>query len=161
MGVGMTARTLVVLRHAEAATVPGLADRERPLTARGERDARGAGEALAGLGLRPEVVLCSPALRTRRTAELALPDADVRFEAGIYEAYPDELLELLRRSDPEVRTLVLVGHNPGVHELVLGLTGTDGGDGFPPGAFTVLETEDEWIGLGAGRGVARWAPGRR
>ncbi|MFF0310888.1 SixA phosphatase family protein [Streptosporangium sp. NPDC004379] len=157
----MTPRTLVVLRHAEAATVPGLADRDRPLTARGEHDARGAGEALTDLGLRPEVVLCSPALRTRRTAELALPGADIRFETGIYEAYPDELLELLRRSDPEVRTLALVGHNPGVHELVLGLSGVDGGDGFPPGTFAVLETEDEWIGLGEGRGVARWSPARR
>ncbi|WP_433249680.1 SixA phosphatase family protein [Streptosporangium sp. CA-135522] len=154
----MTTRTLVVLRHAKAAHIPGLADRERPLTARGERDARKAGQTLTDLDLRPDLVLCSPSMRTRQTATLALPDADITFEPAIYEAYADELLTLIRRSDPEVRTLALVGHNPGVHELVMQLTTRDGDTGFPPGAFAVIEAKGEWSGLDAGRGIARWRP---
>ncbi|MFI6452234.1 SixA phosphatase family protein [Streptosporangium amethystogenes] len=154
----MTARTLVVLRHARAVNASGLADRERPLSADGEHDARRVGEALAAQGLRPDLVLCSPSVRTRQTANLALPGADVLFEPAIYEAYPDELLTLIRRSDPQVRTLVLVGHNPGVHELVSQLTEDDGDAGFPPGAFAVIEVDGEWTELDVGRGIARWSP---
>lgn len=156
----MTARTLVVLRHAKAANPSGLADRERPLSADGEHDARRVGEALAAQGLRPDLVLCSPSVRTRQTANLALPGADVLFEPAIYEAYPDELLTLIRRSDPRVRTLVLVGHNPGVHELVRQLTEDedDGDAGFPPGAFAVIEVDGEWTELDVGRGIASWSP---
>ncbi|GIH90884.1 histidine phosphatase family protein [Planobispora siamensis] len=151
-------RTLIVLRHAKAVHTPGLSDPERPLTERGERDARKVGEALATLGLRPDLVLCSPSVRTRQTAELVLPGGPIEFERDIYEAYADELLELVRRTDPQVRTLLLVGHNPGVHELVLGLTSRDGDTGFPPGAFAVIETDDEWAGLDSGRAVTRWNP---
>ncbi|MER5628632.1 histidine phosphatase family protein [Streptosporangium sp. NPDC002544] len=155
----MTARTLVVLRHAKAVNASGLADRERPLSADGEHDARRVGEALATRGLRPDLVICSPSVRTRQTANLALPGADLLFEPAIYEAYPDELLTLIRRSDPQVRTLVLVGHNPGVHELIRQLTEEDDGDaGFPPGAFAVIEVDGEWAELDAGRGIARWSP---
>lgn len=166
MGGEVTTRTLVVLRHAKAAHIPGLADRDRPLTERGQRDARRAGEALTGMDLRPDLVLCSPSTRTRQTAGLALPGADITFEPAIYQAYSDELLSLIRRSDPEVRTLILVGHNPGVHELVLDLTTGDDGPGatedddpgFPPGAFAVIEAEGEWAELDTGRGVVRWSP---
>ncbi|MBB2908976.1 phosphohistidine phosphatase [Streptosporangium becharense] len=154
----MTARTLVVLRHAAAAQVPGLADRERPLTGEGERDARRAGETISGMGVRPDLVLCSPSVRTRRTAELALPGADIVVEHAVYEAYSDELLTLIRRSDPQVRTLLLVGHNPGVHQLVRDLTQEPGGPGFPPGSFTVIEVAGEWAELDGGRRVARWSP---
>ncbi|MEV7009575.1 histidine phosphatase family protein [Streptosporangium sp. NPDC051022] len=154
----MTTRTLVVLRHAKAAHIPGLADRERPLTERGKRDAHRIGQELAGLDLRPDLVLCSPSTRTRETAELALPGADITFERDIYEAYADDLLMLVRRSDPAVRTLILVGHNPGVHELIQDLTTRDGDSGFPPGAFAVIETDDEWAGLDSGRTVVRWSP---
>ncbi|MGW4421777.1 SixA phosphatase family protein [Streptosporangium sp. NPDC004631] len=158
MGGEVTMRTLIVLRHAKAVHIPGLADRERPLTGRGRRDAHRVGETLAGMGLQPDLVLCSPSARTRETAELALPGADITLEWAIYQAYPDELLTLVRRSDPEIRTLALVGHNPGVHELVQTLT-TEGDDpGFPPGAFAVIETDGEWAGLDAGRGVVRWSP---
>ncbi|GAA3416008.1 SixA phosphatase family protein [Streptosporangium vulgare] len=110
------------------------------------------------MDLTPDLVLCSPSVRTRQTADLALPDAEILIEPAIYEAYPDELLTLIRRSDPEVGTLVLVGHNPGVQELVTELTAADGDDGFPPGAFAVIEVDGEWSGLDTGRGIAHWNP---
>jgi phosphohistidine phosphatase len=155
--------TLIVLRHAKAVHVPGLADRERPLTDRGERDAGLAGETLKQVGLAPDLVLCSPSARTRQTAELALarlaPGAPLHLESEIYEAYPDELLELIGRTDDDVSTLLLVGHNPGVYELIMNLTLVHGDEGFPPGAFAVLET-GSWADLGPGDGrlISRWTP---
>ncbi|SEL51473.1 SixA phosphatase family protein [Nonomuraea pusilla] len=151
-------RTLILLRHAKAAQVPGLADRDRPLTGRGERDAARAGEELRAAGLNPDAVLCSPALRTRRTAELAFPEAEISFERDIYEAYPEELLRVLQRVRPEAGTVVLCGHNPGVHELSLQLAGGD--YGFRPGTFAVIGVEAAWADLwpGDGRLVTVWAP---
>ncbi|GAA4562110.1 SixA phosphatase family protein [Planotetraspora kaengkrachanensis] len=150
-------KTLIVVRHAKAVHVAGLADRERGLTARGERNAREAGDLIRPL--EPGLVVSSPAVRTRRTAELLGLDAPIDFEGSIYEAYPDDLLEVLRRTDPEVDTLVLVGHNPGVHELVLSLTGTDI-DRFPTGAFAVIELPAPWEEAvpGAGRLVRTHHP---
>ncbi|WP_346433989.1 SixA phosphatase family protein [Nonomuraea composti] len=151
-------RTLIVLRHAKAAQVPGLADRERPLTDRGERDAARAGDEIRAAGLEPGVVLCSPAVRTRRTAELAFPDVEISYEREIYEAYPEDLLEVVRRADPDLSTVVLCGHNPGVHELALGLAGGD--YVFRPGAFAVIGVESSWQELwpGQGRLLTRWDP---
>ncbi|MEQ4720864.1 histidine phosphatase family protein [Nonomuraea sp. B19D2] len=151
-------RTLIVLRHAKADHIPGLADRERPLTGRGERDAKRAGDEIRTAGLNPDIVLCSPALRTKRTAEIAFPEVEISYERDIYEAYPEELLEVVRRTDPELSTVVLCGHNPGVHELALGLAGGD--YVFRPGAFAVIEVESAWEDLwpGEGRLVTHWDP---
>jgi len=159
-------RRLIILRHAKAEQVPGKEDRDRALTERGERDARRAGEVLGGMGLVPDLVLCSPAKRTRQTAELALaefaPDAPVYHERELYLATPEELLAVVQRTDPDVATLLLVGHNPGVHSLFLGLSGTgpDADPGFPTCALAVLETEVAWEHLwpGEARTVARWTP---
>ncbi|GGO69748.1 SixA phosphatase family protein [Nonomuraea cavernae] len=151
-------RTLIVLRHAKAAHVAGVADRDRPLTGQGEQDAERAGERIREMGLAPDLVLCSPALRTRRTAELAFPGLEPSYEREIYEAYPDELLELLRRTDADAGTVVLCGHNPGVHELAVVLAGGD--YVFRPGAFAVIRTGSAWTDLGPGEGdlVMRWDP---
>ena len=151
-------RTLIVLRHAKAAQVPGLPDQDRPLTDRGERDAKRAGEEIRTLGLVPDLVLCSPAQRIRRTAELAFPAVETDYERMIYQAWAEEILELIRRLDPEHRTVVLCGHNPGALDLALLLTGGD--YGFRPGAFAVIRIESEWTELGPGGGalVTVWDP---
>ncbi|MEV0613865.1 histidine phosphatase family protein [Nonomuraea sp. NPDC050404] len=151
-------RTLIVLRHAKAAQVPGLADRERPLTDRGGRDAKRLGDEIRAAGLEPDVVYCSPALRTKQTAEFAFPGMEISYERDIYEAYPQELLEIVRRTDAGLSTVVLCGHNPGVHELALGLAGGD--YTFRPGAFAVIRVEQAWEDLWPGQGslVTRWDP---
>ncbi len=142
-------KTLIILRHATAVQVPGLADHERHLTAGGEREAREAGELIRPLN--PGLVVSSPSKRTRQTAQLLGLDASIEFERDIYEAYADELLQLLRRTDPGVDTLVLVGHNPAVHELVMILTGALN-EGFPPGAYAVIELPCPWDDLDPGTG---------
>lgn len=151
-------RTLIVLRHAKAVHVPGMEDLERPLTDRGERDAKRAGDEVRALGLAPDLVLCSPSVRTRLTAELAFPEVEVSYERDVYQAYPEELLALVKLTDPELETVVLCGHNPGVHELAISLAGGD--YGFRPGAFAVIRTQSDWVDLWPGQAelVTRWDP---
>jgi phosphohistidine phosphatase len=124
-------RTLVLLRHAKAEQSPDTPDAERPLTARGHADAAAAGAWLARHALLPDVVLCSTARRTRQTWHgMAVgmtgspPEGGptgsapvVRYEAGAYEAQPDQLLELVRAVEPGAGTVLLIAHNPGVSLL--------------------------------------------
>jgi phosphohistidine phosphatase len=151
-------RTLIVLRHAKAAHTPGATDHDRELTDRGEQDAEQAGAEIRGLGLEPDLVLCSTARRTRRTAQLALPGVETDHRGLIYQGVVEELLDLVRQAGPERRTVVLCGHNPGVLDLALSLTGGD--FAFPPGAFAVIRTESEWADLSPGDGslVTHWNP---
>ncbi|MEU0333604.1 histidine phosphatase family protein [Streptomyces sp. NPDC006193] len=148
-------RRLVVLRHAKSARPEGVEDHRRPLAPRGLRDAPAAGRALAASGSLPDLALCSTAVRARRTWELASAEwgtpPPVRFDARLYAAGADRLLEVVREVPPEVETLLLVGHNPGLEELVRALA-ADGLDdtlervraAFPTCAVAVLD----WRGAG-------------
>ncbi|MFE2580435.1 SixA phosphatase family protein [Streptomyces sp. NPDC059378] len=152
----MTARTgtgplrrLVVLRHAKSAWPEGVPDHRRPLAPRGRRDAPAAGRALAEADFLPDLALCSPALRARQTWDLAAAEwgtpPPVRYEPRLYGADATELLDVVRETPPEIETLLLIGHNPGLEELVLDLA-DDGLDGaldevrtkFPTSAIAVL-----------------------
>ena len=117
----MTTRTLVILRHAKAANPEGVPDADRPLTDRGHADAAAAGAWLLHSGLVPDLVLCSPARRTRQTwhgVALALPTApQVRYEEPIYGAPVRTLLATVRAAAEEATTVLLIGHNPGLSEL--------------------------------------------
>jgi phosphohistidine phosphatase len=117
----VTTRTLVILRHAKAANPDGIPDADRPLTDRGHADAAAAGAWLLHSGLIPDLVLCSPARRTRQTwhgVALALTTApQVRYEPQIYGAPVPTLLGTVRAVDPEAGIVLLIGHNPGLSEL--------------------------------------------
>jgi phosphohistidine phosphatase len=112
----VTTRTLVLLRHAKADNPAGVSDVDRPLTPRGHADATAAGAWLAGRGLVPDLVICSPSRRTRETwhgVALNLPEAPaVRYEPTVYGGEYDELLDLVALVDDDVSTLLLIGHNP-------------------------------------------------
>jgi len=116
--------TLYLLRHAKSSWAdPALADRDRPLAPRGRRDAKRIGKHLAGLGIEPELVLCSTAERTRETLELIRPalgaTSKVKLEAKLYTASSDELLERIRAVSEPVASVMLIGHNPGLQDLAL------------------------------------------
>ncbi|MFF3848086.1 SixA phosphatase family protein [Streptomyces sp. NPDC002328] len=143
-------RRLVVLRHAKSAWPEGTPDHERPLGPRGRRDAPAAGRALAEAGRVPDLALCSTAERARRTWELASAEwraaTPVRYEPRLYGADAFDLLEVVRETPAEVGTLLLVGHNPGLEELVLDLAGEGVDDTlaevrtkFPTSAIAVLD----------------------
>ncbi|MEU6537241.1 histidine phosphatase family protein [Streptomyces sp. NPDC047000] len=148
-------RRLVVLRHAKSAWPVGVPDHERPLAPRGRRDAPAAGRALAEADCLPDLALCSTAVRARETWQLASAQwgtpPPVRFDPRLYAAGVPDLLEVVRDTPPEVETLLIVGHNPGMEELVLELAG-DGLDDaldqlhtkFPTSAIAVLA----WHGPG-------------
>ena len=122
--------SLYLLRHAKSSwDDPTLADHDRPLAARGRRDAKLIARHLRGAGVDPELVLCSSAARTRETLELlrpALAGATVMVEEELYGASSDDLLARLRLVPNTVGSVLLIGHNPGLHELALSLA--SGGD---------------------------------
>lgn len=151
--------TLIVVRHAKADSPPGVPDAERPLAARGRRDARDAGAWLRAGGHLPDRVVCSTALRTRQTLGGLGLDAPAGFDERVYANDAGDILDLLREQPGEAATLLLVGHNPAAHRLVFDLSG-GAGDGFPTCATAVIEFDGGWSDLwpGAGRLTALWTP---
>lgn len=159
-------RTLLVLRHAQAGGQPGVADEQRPLTSGGRRDASSAGRWLLAQRLIPGLVLCSTARRTRQTWELvaaalgtAAAAAQVSFERRVYQAGGESLLDLVQQAPGEAGTLLLIGHNPAVHQLASGLTGRHD-LGFPVGAVAVIGLSGSWAVATPGSGALRafWRP---
>ncbi|MEV6010335.1 histidine phosphatase family protein [Streptomyces sp. NPDC051976] len=165
---------LIVLRHAKSAW-PDMDDHERPLAPRGHRDAPAAGRLLRELGRLPDFVVCSTARRARETWESATSAcgcaAPVVFDPRIYDASAAELLDVVRETPPRVRNLLLIGHQPGLQNLVLGLaddrpadrttatataTATDpdalsrAREKFPTSAFAILELPAPWSALAPG-----------
>ncbi|MCX7513411.1 SixA phosphatase family protein [Frateuria hangzhouensis] len=154
---------LILLRHAEALSeASGDDDRDRALSPRGEQEALAAGRWLASHGARPDRVLCSPALRARRTAELATrafaPNAAIGLCEEVYDATPGELLALLDQHT-DARCVLLVGHNPGFERLVALLVEgrSDEFRGMPPAGLAVLHLQGD-LEPGAARLDAFWSP---
>lgn len=135
-------RRLVILRHAHAEPAQtGMIDRERPLSARGRQEAQAVRQWLDHQGFQFDRILCSPALRTQQTAVVAAhaaPGVAIAYEEGIYAATPGALLSLVDQDLPS-KTL-LVGHNPGLEQLIALLTEgrSDVVHGLPTAGVAVL-----------------------
>lgn len=119
---------LHLLRHAKSGADDSIDDRDRKLSRRGREAARRVGESLpAALGA-VDLVLCSTALRTRETAALVLggfaAPPPILFEDGLYLAGPAALLRRLHRVEESRGAVLLIGHNPGLHELAVSLAAT-------------------------------------
>lgn len=175
---------LFILRHAKAATHPPTAsggDHERPLAPRGEAVlpgvARSIAEQLEGHPL--DLVLCSTSTRTRETvegvaqAEPAIAAAPLKLDNKLYLADPARLLKSLRKVPADKATVLLCGHNPGLHQLALLLLGDDGPADeaadeadtdaaderlpsrllydLPTAGLVVLDLDGSWTSIGPGR----------
>ena len=121
-------KTLLVLRHAKSSwNDPALDDHERPLNERGRRDAPRMGELVREYGLMPDIVISSDAVRAQLTAEAVAAAAgypgEIVLDERLYIASADEILSLLRTVRENAETIMIVGHNPGLEELVEHLTG--------------------------------------
>lgn len=120
-------RQLLLLRHAKSSwDDPRLPDHARPLNARGRRNAAAMAEAMRELGLAPDVVLVSSARRTLQTLEALAPIEGsplVEPMDALYLAPWPSLLDVLRGVRETARSVLLIGHNPGLHELALALAG--------------------------------------
>ena len=147
-----TTRVLWILRHAKAEEAPpkGGGDHARELRPKGRRAARAMGELLGRLDDGPELALASDAARARATAELALEAGALTcklvLEPAIYEATAERLVALLRRVPAPTERLLLVGHQPGLGELLGLLLGHE--PDFPTGALARLEFTGNWSDLG-------------
>ncbi|PFG33373.1 SixA phosphatase family protein [Sanguibacter antarcticus] len=159
-------RRLVLLRHAKAEPAGNVSDELRPLALQGRRQAVRVGTALAGLGLVPERVVCSDALRTRQTWELLRPglgddEPEVLVTGDVYSAGVDDILRLVHETDDEVRTLLVVGHEPVMSAVAARLAGP-GSDsaglaqvrvGVQTATYVVLESAAPWAGWSAAGAV--------
>jgi phosphohistidine phosphatase len=142
-------------------------DLERPLAERGRRDAPRMGAWLDGAGLRPELVICSPARRTRETWELAAGAIEaepiVAFDPRLYGAEVVALLEVLREVPESIGTVLVLAHFPGVQGLVLELVGAARGrrdadldrlrEKFPTAGAAVVALPAGWASLRRGTGT--------
>lgn len=144
--------TLYVLRHAKSSwDDPTLADHDRPLARRGITAAPLIADHMRSEGIDPDVVLCSTARRTRQTLDLlgdAIPaDSDVHIEPGLYGASTDALIARLRILPDTAERALVIGHNPGLEQLVSLLAG-DRPAKFPTAALATLDAAiDRWSDL--------------
>jgi phosphohistidine phosphatase len=155
-------RTLVLMRHAKSAYPDGVADYDRPLAPRGIREA-----GLAGTWLRTHVstvdhVLCSTATRTRQTVARSCIDAPVSYVERLYDAAPTTVVNEINAVADAITTLLVVGHEPAMSAVAVGLAGADGTKSaaveaisakFPTSGIAVLRVEGRWQDLEPGGAV--------
>lgn len=163
-------KTLYLLRHAKSSWGDKhLDDHDRPLNARGRDAAPRIGAYLREKGLIPTLILCSTAQRARETLGAMLPflpeDIEVQFSRGLYLASPEAMLAGLRADGAAAGSVMVIGHNPGMEQLALGLArhGGDAGERerrkllklkFPTACLAVLRFDvDDWDAVRTGTGV--------
>ena len=162
-------RRLMLLRHAKTENdAPSGRDQDRRLDERGQRDSAEIGGWIARHPPFPDLVLVSPAIRAHQTWELAwtamkdhVPEPQVRLLPELYGADPAQLLDIIRdASTADPQRLMLIGHNPGMHELALALAGsgdTTGrkalADNLPTSGLGIFDFEiDDWADVAFRRG---------
>ena len=121
-------KRLLILRHAKSSwNDASLRDWERPLNDRGRRDAPRVGEWLRDHSRQPDAIITSDAVRARTTAEAVATAAgysrEIVIEPSLYHATPRAVLDVLTAVPDEAQTVLIVGHNPGLEDLVRQLTG--------------------------------------
>ena len=157
-------RTLLLLRHAKSSwDDPTEDDFDRRLSTRGRRAAQAIARELAKATVQPDIILCSAARRTRETLDAILPhltkDHLVQVERGLYLADVDTLQSVVRRLPARAGCVLVIGHNPGLHDFADALSGA--GDQalrerlsgkFPTGALATIEIAGPWSKAAAGAG---------
>jgi len=164
-------KRLLLLRHGKSDwNNPDQPDNERPLNDRGQRAAALMGAYLRQRGLTPDLILSSPAVRTRETAQRVLTalhaDVPLEFRAELYLADPKTIMEMVRGAPDEIATLLVIGHNPGMQLAALKLSAGDPAgrrdeieDKFPTAALAVIEFDiASWAKAKAGDLVAFDSP---
>jgi phosphohistidine phosphatase len=153
---------LLLLRHAKSSwDDPQLPDRDRPLSKRGRRAAAAMRQAIIDLGLLPDMVLISPARRTQETLAALEPWDEMPLiepVEALYLANAGQMLPLLREVNETVRSIMLIGHNPGLHDLAAQLAASSGDTehkrrllaAMPTAALAEFAIATQWQHLDAG-----------
>jgi phosphohistidine phosphatase len=156
-------KRLLLLRHAKSSwDDPALADFDRPLAPRGRKAAPRMGRELAARSWLPQLALVSPAARTRETWELvaaALPGSvPADFPDTLYDATAEDVLSEIQRTPKAMKTLLILGHNPGLEDLAKRLAGANSEaralqrlrEKFPTAALARFDLDGKWTELGFG-----------
>lgn len=146
------------MRHAKSGYPDSVADHDRPLAPRGEREAALAGEWLREHVPAIDAVLCSSALRTRQTLARTMIAAPTSYLDALYGASPGTMITQISGADDEVTTLLVVGHEPTISQVALGLAAPTSDrqavaritEKFPTSGIAVLRVSVGWTGLGLG-----------
>jgi phosphohistidine phosphatase len=148
----MAEHRLYLVRHAKSSwDEHGLADHDRPLAPRGKRAAKAMAAWLSENRVRPEMVLCSSAKRARQTFKrLGLAPRHVHIERELYGADPATILARLRDVPDRVESVMVIGHNPGLEDLVPVLAERAELEKFPTGALAALTFDRNWSALERG-----------
>jgi phosphohistidine phosphatase len=158
----MSARTLLLMRHAKSDYPAGVVDHDRPLAPRGIRETGLAGEWLRSSAPPIDAVLCSTAARARETLTRTGLDAPVTFDERLYDAVPGSVIDVINGVDDGVATLLVIGHEPAMSNVAIGLAGAPGSSQaaaeristkFPTSAIAVLRTDVPWRDLELGGAV--------
>ena len=153
-------KTLLLLRHAKSSWKTGnVKDFDRPLNQRGMKAAPQVGKSLRKRKLKLDLVLSSPAERARQTAQVVLESArlsvELRYDERIYEAGAAQLLEVVSQIEDSANVAMLVGHNPGMEDLLKVLTGEK--RHLSTAAFACIELDvEKWNKVRAGVGRLEW-----
>ena len=153
---------LHLVRHAKSSWKHDVEDHERPLSRRGGEAARRVGKHLPKMVGTLDLVLCSSALRSRQTLDLVLagfsPQPRRAIEDELYLATREELTDRLRHLAEEDGSVLLIGHNPGLHDLAIALADPSSPNfralasgKFPTAAYASFQSPDRWSGLGRSR----------
>lgn len=150
-------KTLLLLRHAQALpSSASVADFDRNLSPKGIDDAKKLGEVIKGQSITINLIKCSSAKRTQQTTEEFCNGIEQNIHTenskSIYNATVGDLFKMIQDTDDKVDTLMIVGHNPTIYELVskLAATGSNAvfdslAHGYSPATLTVIETAaDSW-----------------
>ncbi|MCV7122555.1 SixA phosphatase family protein [Mycobacterium lacus] len=155
----MNEHNLVLMRHAKSAYPNGVADHDRPLAPRGIREAGLAGDWLRANVPTIDSVLCSTATRARETLARTGIEAPANYSERLYGAAPGTVIEEINRVADEVRTLLVVGHEPTISEVAIILAGANATDEeaaqrisakFPTSGIAVLRVAGRWQDLETG-----------
>lgn len=146
------------MRHAKSDYPAGVADHDRPLAPRGIRQAGFAGDWLRANVATVDEVLCSAATRTRETLRNTRIDAPVRYSERLYASTPGAMIDEINTVDDRVHTLLVIGHEPTMSSLAVGLGGATGDAAaaerisakFPTSAIAVLSVPCAWKELELG-----------
>lgn len=153
-----TQKRLFLLRHQQAKNNSGDGDKHRALSSKGKEDAAALGQNMTHKGYTPDLVLCSPALRTKQTwegIEAFLPCENVLFLDRLYNGSTGDYLYEIQQIEDKYNNILLIAHNPSIYELVI-LLGAQGdervlsrlSEGYPPGSLSIIECAcEKWADI--------------
>ena len=153
-------RSLYLLRHAKSSWKnEGLADFDRPLAGRGRKASEVIGKYLKDNDVKFDLVVSSPAVRARETIDQVLRTArmrsDLRYDERIYEATSLALLQVVSQLENDRKAVALVGHNPGMEELLALLTGKN--ERFPTATLAkIVFKNSKWTEVPSRKGLLEW-----